>query len=274
MRATSQKASTAICSVLSDDFVEGYIKTYASLNRLTSLKFDQIVIWHPSISHLNEENQARLSEIFPKISFWQAEEREYINIFKFRDKALRTPKRLAAAFLAIEYFRFTNYESVIGLDTDLLFTGPINELFDRRRGFSVVRAIDHRNDLPHPFFNTGVFVIGRDLLVNDFYQKILQYPYVLKDFELRHSGFGKADQAILNVFFEKHACHVRYLPMKYNATKRFFPNGSSIITKISEEDIRIIHYVGHKPWQKTKNETEIIYTEIESLWHDFNHIKD
>lgn len=83
-------------------------------------------------------------------------------------------------------------DRVLVLDTDLIFTGPVNELLaDRGNDFIIAAARERRRDV----FNSGMVIINREVerqVHGDVYGQLLRHPH--------DGGFGN-DQNILNSFF-------------------------------------------------------------------------
>lgn len=103
----------------------------------------------------------------------------------------------------------------------------------------------------HIVFNSGVFLFHPNLTI---FQEMLN---ALNTWDLTQFKFG--DQDFLNKFY--HETWTR-LPFIYNAVK-VFSKSHPYLWNLSE--IKTIHYVHEKPWQKS-NENDIDYNKMNQLW--------
>jgi hypothetical protein len=80
---------------------------------------------------------------------------------------------------------------------------------------------------------------------------------------MRHSAL--ADQTIMNSYFNTRK--LTFLNSRYNCLKRCF-NDSNYNN--FDSGIKVVHYVGAKPWDTNKKGIELNYTKIEKMWHLVN----
>ncbi len=94
------------------------------------------------------------------------------------------------------------------------------------------------------------------------------YKQKLIDFAMGMRNMALADQTIMNSFFNN---PIPSLNSNYNCLKRCFRNDNF---KFFSDNVKIIHYVGAKPWDKVKLGFEKGYTKIEQLWHNEKELMD
>lgn len=261
--STTQRDEYAFATVLNNRFVPGFVSLLCSLQEVhPDITHPFIVFYNEKLSPLSNVNKQLISSLYPYIVFRHADEKRYNYIWLESAKKLKTPEKLKPAFFILEAFSLTEFQKVITLDSDMLIVGSITCLFDLDVKFSACQAIDYDKAINRPFVNTGVMVLGKESLSESAYNAFLNH----KISESFVKGTGKADQAIINDFhkFGSYIC----LDEKYNVTKRKYPDDKSFsIANISNDDIRVIHYVGEKPWKRHEAEFEKNYKKIESLWH-------
>jgi lipopolysaccharide biosynthesis glycosyltransferase len=76
------------------------------------------------------------------------------------------------------------------------------------------------------------------------------------------------DQSLLNEYFKDF--DVLFLSSDYNLLKRCFDDTKAAELSNSLKDIKVIHYVGEKPWNIKQKEFEKNYKAIEKLWLDYS----
>lgn len=252
-----------LATVVSDPFVLGAIVLLNSfLAKNPWFDGDIAIISEVTNSPLSRTNRTLLKEHFPKLKFRDIDASAYEGVFHFAETVVETPARLRAAFYILECFTLTNYDRVVALDSDMLVTGDLRELFETQAPFSIVRAYDHDRNLPLPYFNTGTMVIGGECLRRDMVAEISEF---LKSVKKVNRSHGKADQSVLNVYFRGR--DKNYLDEKYNFSKRLVPpDVPSIEDFLAENDVRILHFLGEKPWNIKIKEMEWDYRRHEELW--------
>lgn len=156
--------------------------------------------------------------------------------------------RFAATFTKLHAFRLDTLDRVVYVDADAVVLRSIDDLF---AGDDFAAVPDAGLDLPDGrTFNSGVFAVTPSRALFD--RMIAALPST-------PSADG-GDQGFLNAFLETW----RPLPLEYNTTKRIFSHHSALY---DEEDVRVLHYVGVKPWQPAAADGR--YDELELRWLDF-----
>lgn len=263
----SSPENTALCTVLSDDYVVGFLVLIGSLLRVhPNLELPFIVVHHPDLAPLSPLSRELILHAYPKVEFHEVNADLYQNVWANRDGPLATPPRLRSAFFILEAFNLGRFSRVITLDSDMLCMGDLSELFTHSAPFAATVAYAYPEGSKLDYFNSGVLVIGKTHLTGETYQRLLDH----KISETYQSRKGKADQAILNDFFPINA--VVELDERYNMTKRRFADPfSEHQSDPSFKDTRILHFVGGKPWQEHSAIKDISYTGVEALWwHEFH----
>lgn len=156
-------------------------------------------------------------------------------------------KRFAPTYSKLNVFRLSFLDRFVYLDADTVVFQNIDDLFDTA-GFAAVP--DAGIDRPSGTFNSGVLVCEPSSEVFD--AMLEQLP--------RIESYDGGDQGFLNGFFADWT----ELPAEYNVTKRIareHPNLSA------EQDVKVLHYVGVKPWQPESHPNP--YSEDDWRWLDF-----
>jgi len=257
---------------VSDEFVAGFIAMYRTLVRHNPSwsEYPFFVFSHAENCPLSGQGKALIAAHCEKALFVEVNNNDYAGIHHYAETVIGTPPRLWAAFYILESFRLHNFDMVVSLDSDMLILGSLEELLWEKNRFSAVRARDSISNAPARFVNTGVMVVGKYYLnpaiLRDFTKALTTRPLL--------KGSGKADQAIINVFFQNKT--INYLLGKFNYTKRIVRNqmgqvAMEDINKIrfflADQDIRVLHYVGEKPWNTKVATEELEYAALEDIWY-------
>jgi lipopolysaccharide biosynthesis glycosyltransferase len=261
-RKAPPEKTSCVATVVSDPFVYGAIVMLASFRRENPWFDGDFVILHDdTYSPLSQKNRELISRTAPNVKFHAVDSSRFERIFRFAEEVVDTPKRLRAAFLILECFTLDEYERVVTLDSDMIVLGSLQLLFQLDQEFCVVRAYDNVTELPLPYFNTGTMVIRGGMLDADMLQTIsrsLEGVTVNRD-------HGKADQAVLNLFLRDR--EKTYLDVRYNFSKRLVPTSEVDVMKfLRERDVRVLHFLGEKPWNLKVKDGERDYRRLEELW--------
>ncbi|MBY6198486.1 alpha-2,3-sialyltransferase [Vibrio hangzhouensis] len=153
-------------------------------------------------------------------------------------------ERFTGTFTKLNAFNLTEYDKIVFVDSDCIVLTGIDELFERE-DFSACPdwGVALRND-----FNSGLFVVKpSEHLFNDL-------TSAMKNFESDDGG----DQGFLNAYFRN---KVSFLPYTYNTLKRLPVAHPSLV---NESEIKVIHYVGMKPWDINRDKDKYAY--LENYW--------
>jgi hypothetical protein len=253
-------ATTCVASVVTDQFVFGGVAMLASFRQTNPWFTGDIVILHNKVNApLSMRSRTFISRAIPDVIFREVDEGPYAPIFDFADNVVKTPVRLRAAFYILEAFRLP-YERVVTLDSDMLVLGDLSYLFGIEDAFAAVRA-QEADGRTLPYFNTGTMVVtsaAGGAAAFDEMAASLAGTTVNRD-------HGKADQAVLNLFFRNRDRHL--LDNRYNFSKRLIPAGRRDVEAfLAERDVRILHFLGEKPWNLKARNMERAYRAAEELW--------
>ncbi|NCG36098.1 MAG: hypothetical protein GWP48_01040 [Actinobacteria bacterium] len=231
---------TVLATVCSDSFEPGFIVAFNSLLEHNPwFDLEVRVLWHPALSPLSHDAQERMSRVYDRLTFIEADLDQQRDIRERMISEFRTQSRLFPAFLVLEAFRFTDADRVVALDLDVLVIGDVRELFDCGDQFAAVEA-EHAIGGKRGFFNSGVFVAGAQHLTGDTYSDLVCLP-------VENMKNGWADQAILNSYFPERG--MGWLPNRFNSLRSLHPDHLGDIDMVlGNRDIRILHFAGLKPW--------------------------
>lgn len=261
-REEARTRPSCVATVVSDPFVFGAIVMLASFRRENPwFDGDFVILYEDTYSPLSPKSRELISHVAPHVKFHHVDAARFEGVFRFAEEVVRTPKRLRAAFLILESFSLSQYERVVTLDSDMIILGSLRLLFELDEEFCVVRAYDNVADLPLPYFNTGTMMIRGGMLDARMVETISQSI----DGVTVNRDHGKADQAVLNIFFRDKT--KTYLDSRYNFSKRLVPSSEdSVVRYLKEKDVRILHFLGEKPWNLKIKDTERNYRRLEDFW--------
>ncbi len=154
-------------------------------------------------------------------------------------------RRFAATYTKLNVFRLDFLDRLVYLDADTVVKKNIDELF----GYDTFAAApDAGLDRPSPTdFNSGVFAA----------QPSYELFHRLLDRLPRTRSNDGGDQGFLNEVFPDW----QRLPQEYNTTKRLFSHHPALYV---DADVKVLHYVGVKPWEPS--EVEGRYEELDQDW--------
>lgn len=261
-----------IVTVSSSSFLQGTIILFKSiLHQNNAFKGGFLVI----DAGLNKEDIKSLKEEFPC---------EIIEPSPpLKDKiaqlvsAFPSYSKSSKRFYSLEIFNLPQYSKILYLDSDILCTGNIEELFkidavisavaDPRfyRGFVrqkktliPVQPNKFTQSFPEAFipklFNTGMMLINNEKLPNgSFHELVIN----INSNNFEKIKTGHTDTVVLNKLFLE---NVNWLPLKWN--------GYTDLDLSEVDDLKFIHYLHkNKPWE-IKNESKA--SAAQKLWLEEN----
>ena len=250
-----------VMTVVSEPFVFGAIAMLTSFKQTNRYYNDAIVVlYNRDNAPLSDVAKDMLKREIPEVELQEVDNAHYASIFDFAENKVQTPPRLRAAFYILEAFRL-DYDYIVALDSDMLILGDISRLFEIAEPFAVVRAFDHASEAYLPYFNTGTMVIRRDQGDAIEFESLV----AALDGAKVDRSHGKADQAVLNLALRCKRRH--YLSDRYNFSKRLVPvseRNPEVFLKM--RDVRILHFLGEKPWNVKVKQREQKYRRIENMW--------
>ncbi len=251
-----------IMTVVSEPFVYGAVTMLASLRAHNPWYRDDIVIlFNDANAPLSRSARRLIAREIPGVTFREVDDAPYGPIFAFAENVIQTPPRLRAAFYVLEAFRDADYDRIVTLDSDMLVLGDISHLFEIDAPLAVVRAHLPNQDIPAAFFNTGTMTIAPK------HARAVSFARLVERLEADalEPSHGRADQAVLNLGLRREAKH--YIDHRYNFSKRLVPEDVvEVGAYLAEQDVRILHYLGEKPWNLKIKDAERRYGALEDLW--------
>lgn len=269
--AASTHDGTVLASVVSDDFAPGFILMERTLRQHNPTWTFPIIAVHSDIKPLSEPTKSVIREHCHNVHFAKTNAAAMAPIHDYAREVIKTPERLFPAFSVLEILRWSFFKRVIAIDSDVIIRGSLEPLLHTSAPFSAVRARHSSTDAPQGYVNTGLMVFDETMLKGFDFAKIRS---LLGDRKPK-PGTGKADQAILNILL--HNATIGYLPQRFNYTKRSLmmamteqgiddPTAEDADTFLTEEDVRLFHYVGEKPWNPKVKRSEDAYQFADTLW--------
>jgi len=260
-----------LCTISNDDLIKGtetLIKSFLKNNSWFSE--DILVLSNNKISILSDENKAKLLALYDKIKFIEVNEEPYNKITNYLKRFRSTSNFNISDFFKYEIFSISGYDRLVFLSSDCLVFGDIKELFNQSHEFTVIQESKKyptggyryfQNSKPFSVsFNSGVFSIAGNMINSQITTRLLNYTLSKPDWELN-------EQSVMNDYFKNN--DIQFLHNKFNTLKVCFPDSS--FNKF-DSDIRIIRYIGEKPWQRKTKSPEMIYQLIENLWLNYDNI--
>jgi lipopolysaccharide biosynthesis glycosyltransferase len=253
--STLSDKKLALCTICNNKFTVGAKVLIYSFILHNPWYTQDIIIFHSrTISPLSSENMEDLKTVYSNIKFIEVDESEYSRLIT-RLRQLRVNSRFIPSIFTFEPFDLIKqYDKILYLDSDMLVRGDLSELFVLPENIVVTPdAATYNVSRKYFTFNGGFLLID---------SKSENYKKILISTGEKSSDLRLADQSLLNHVLNK---SVKMISSKYNCLKRCFPD-----SKFShfDDSIKIVHYVGAKPWNDTKSGHEKNYSKIENLWAD------
>lgn len=227
-------------------------------------------MYSDELSKLSDDKIKDLGFFYKKTIFKKIDTAgDYDNVIKlFKSKISKNYHRFIPSVLTLETFNFTNYDKVLYLDSDMLVVNSLKELY----------LLDHdvvaTRDTSEYITTTATKKAGSDSISLNGGFLLLSGSFMRSDTHVKNmlDLFPKLteprflDQSLLNAYLKNF--DVLFLSSDYNLLKRCFDDSrtSELITSL--KDIRVIHYVGEKPWNIKTKDFEKKYKAIEKLWLD------
>lgn len=206
---------------------------------------------------------------------WLSSRDENINLLSFSELPVipvLTPQkqghRMEVALQKISIFALPSINShYVYIDSDMVCLGSLTSLLSLQKfslcpdeiyGFGFDRS---DSELSKVELNTGLMVFEPSF---NTYQSILSY-YKNHHHEISFKG----DQDIINGWIRSNNIEVNYLSSKYNFCKRFQDKIGRFRTRALIKNLRILHFVGAKPWMSNSqivSQRECLYYNLERLW--------
>lgn len=240
--------NTILATMLNEEFVCGFKAMLCSLLKNNTWFDLPIVILDDGLTNKTKKD---LLERYDKIIFRPINKKKYSG-FNF---AVTAPK-LQSTYFKLDVFNMSEYKKVVFIDSDVLILRNIKSLFECPAPFAAVKAYDSGRDLMRRDINSGVFVVNDVHLTEQVYVELLR---------IARSGHRMPDQSTINIYFRD---RIEFLDKTFNVEKRMLhtKNFKAIL-----QNMKILHFVGEKPWQKKTLAREEQYLTLEKLWFEYYH---
>lgn len=262
--------SKCLCTVSNNNSFQGtelLIKSFLKNN--SWFTDDIIVLCSQVISQLDQENKEKLINLYNKIKIIEINDSQYIKIQNY----LKRSKHIQydfSEFIKYEIFSIQGYERLVYFNYDCLILGDISEVFNQSHDFVVTQETKNyptnnyryfQNSKPvSVLFNSGFFSISGNM----FNQQITTR---LQNYTISKPNWDQFEQSVMNHYFKNN--DLQFLHNKFNTLKVCFQDSNF---KKFDSDIRVIRYIGEKPWQRKTKSSEMIYQHLEKLWINFNSV--
>lgn len=174
----------------------------------------------------------------------------------------KCPQRWEASWHKLDAFRLGRPGPCILLGADNLVVGDVSELW--RETPYLMRSTPGGN-MDGRGINSDCIVLAESLLTEENWKRLVTFG---------RNGLSNnwADQGALDRLMVEDGIQVDWLPEKYNTMKRKYRHRALD----PADDVRMIHYVGRKPW-KTGNQPSGLeksggeegYEQMEALWMEW-----
>jgi lipopolysaccharide biosynthesis glycosyltransferase len=247
----------ALYTICDDKFIDGArVMIYSFIRHNPWFNGKIVVLCNQTYSQISLENRSRLLEIYQDIEFKEVDTSIYLDLIEnFKKVATQSQLRLVPSLFTFEIFNSCkDHDFLIYIDSDMLILDDISEVFSTDH--SILAAPDageFRIGSNYYTFNGGFLVLKKEVHEMNYRQALIDHAGSMKSMSL-------ADQTIMNSFFKD---EIVLLNSNYNCLKRCFPDNKFNQFK---DSIKIVHYVGSKPWDPVKSEFESKYQRIEELW--------
>ncbi len=240
----------ALVSVCSKSYLEGTrLMFYSFLKHHEGSEIELIVIH----DDLDEKDQKNLAQWFGVECIFL--EKRLSKALELLSQKFPNLNNRVRRFYSLQTFNM-DYDSILFVDSDVLFNSNVSELFDLEYPISacldwhslkagkrnLIDFSSNSKDTLYSTFNAGVVHIRLDKIEQETYNQLLGR---LQSTNFKKLESGHTDQFILNQHF---AANYNQIEKKYN---RFVLAKEKDIRYKKEEDMAIIHYLRHpKPWKR------------------------
>lgn len=250
-------SNIALYTICNDEFMIGAkVMIQSFLKNNTWFKGDIVVLYNGTYSGLSYDSMNLLTSIYDKIKFTKVDESPYVElIHKFKKTGRSSQLRFIPSLFTFEIFEeVSKYDYLLYLDSDMLVRSDLSELFKFDHEMIVTPdAGEYSTNTPVNDFNGGFMFLSNKISRNKYRDQLISHAMKMQNMVL-------ADQTIMNSFFTG---NLYSAGVNYNCLKRCF---SDTNFHNFNSNIKIVHYVGAKPWHHDKPLFETKYSKIESLW--------
>ncbi len=261
-----------LCTI-SNNFVfsgtETLIKSFLKNNQWFSN--DILILYSNTISPLSDENKEKLITLYEKVKLIEINEQPYTKISNYLKRVkFNNDQSGYYDLFKYEIFSIKGYDRLVYLDKDSLVLNDISEAFNQQHDFVVTQETKNyptqgyryfQNSKPFSvLFNSGFFSIAGSMFNSQITTRLQNYSLTKPDWE-------QFEQTIMNEYFKNN--DILFLHNKFNTLKVCFQDNDF---RKFDPEIKIIRFIGEKPWQRKTKQSEMVYQNLEKIWFDFNNI--
>lgn len=263
----------ALTTILNNPFADHfYVFINSFLENNPWFNGDLIIMYSDELSPLSDEKIDELKLFYRKTIFKKIDTTGHYNdvITLFKSKISKNFHRFVPSVLTIETFNFTDYDKVLYLDSDMLVVNSLRELYLIDHDIAATRDTSEyiRKPIIKKAGSDDVSLNGGFLLLSGSFMRSDEHVKNMLDLFPKLTNPKFLDQSLLNEYLKNF--DVLFLSSDYNLLKRCFDDSKATELTNSLKDIKVIHYVGEKPWNIKQKEFEKDYKAIEKLWLDYS----
>lgn len=225
------------------------------------------VLCDNNICKLNDKNRNKILKLYKNTIFRNVNYEFYEPLIEHQEKVLLTPECFKPVTYKYELFKDYGYEKHVFLDSDMIVTNDISELFFNGiifgacldmscifKGLENNIMLNFSSENPNVYFNSGMMVIGKNFMNENIFTTIYNFNLNLTpeyNFKKILSWKGKlVEQDNLNEVIKN-----------YNILPYKIYNHSHFLVDVNNyKSTKIIHYCGGlKPWNTVNNNYEIAH---------------
>ncbi len=263
----------ALVTILNNPFADHfYVFINSFLENNPWFNGDLIIMYSDELSQLSDDKIEELKFFYRKTIFKKIDTTGHYNdvITLFKSKISKNFHRFIPSVLTIETFNFIDYDKVLYLDSDMLVVNSLRDLY--LIDHDIVATRDTSDYIRKPVIKKSgsdeIPLNGGFLLLNGSFMRSDKHVKNMLNLFPKIKSPKFLDQSLLNEYLKNF--DVLFVSSDYNLLKRCFDDTKAEELVRSLKDIKIIHYVGEKPWNIKKKEFEKNYKAIEKLWLDYS----
>lgn len=250
-----------LCTISSDRYVNGTATMIHSFLRTNPWFSGDIVVFHSArMSPLSDKGMKSILKINDKIKFKKVDDSCYDNMYKHFKS--RIPVKREVRALRFETFVLGGYDKVMYADSDMLFLGSVEEMFNQEAGITITRDGWGGRVFTDPIkcvkngvsMSGGLFVVSSEAIGKCYKPSLIKYG---ERYNMSEYDCVMYDQSVMNKFFKNTS--VVIMPNKFNVNRKWI----SDTKKCPVSDIRAVHFCDEKPWISIPSG----YTKAVGLWN-------
>lgn len=233
-------------------------------------KGDIIILTSKTMAYMSDTNKNLLKSLYENIKFKLVDESHYSNVISHFGTRIQPRKKVR--ILKFDAFSLTGYEQVLYSDSDIIYTGSVQDVFltpnsltISRYGFGTLKESDATIVKGTLSMSPAFFSFTSDFVMKCYKPSLIKYG---EKYNLSESDVSLFDQSIMNRLFKNLV--VTVLPSKYNMNSSWYYENRDCPVN----DVRCIHYQDNKPWSENFNDHEG-RKKSENFWFDeYNKLPD